>query len=364
MSSNKFWFLSVMARRSALMLTYEDVPLISAEPSISNRIEITSSSEPAWSAAPSDLLAMNTAKTQSLSLKEDVLQIAGDQGSPDKFKSPPVGVQTKSDYVLRVPVRAQQGRMVIKVVRVDTGRIVASATVPDSLEPGATTTGSLTFAQLPFVNNNANQIAIVVEDTERAPTTSGISVGRMELFRLGPAAYLWTKYPRIFVKSIQKFFTTRWMLPLALLGVALLAVARRGKVLAVILAIPLYYLCTHSPLHLELRYALALHYFWAMLVPDERMPSDLWRLKRKSKSHVSSGRPTPPAPSTAVNTNSPRANSLTPSNTIATPNTRRGCPRSWASMISRTRVCWKLAAGWGLIFCSLRVVARKSLASI
>jgi hypothetical protein len=264
---NKLWFLSVMARRSALMLTYEDVSLISAEPSISHRMEITSTSELAWSAAPADLLAMNTTKSaQSLSLKDDVLQIAGDSGPADKLKSPPITVQAKSDYVLRVPVRAEQGHMVIKVVRVDTGKIVASATVPDSLEPTAATSGSLTFAQLPFVNSNANQIAIVVEDTERASATSRINVGRMELFRLGPAAYLWTKYPRIFVKSIQKFFTTRWMLPLALLGVAFLAVARHGKVLAVILAVPLYYLCTHSPLHLELRYALALHHFWAMLV--------------------------------------------------------------------------------------------------
>ena len=155
--------------------------------------------------------------------------------------------------------------MVIKVVRVDTEKIIASATIPDSLQRGAATTGSLTYLEVPFVNSNAHQVAIGVRDTGNT-TASRISVGRIELFRLGPAAYLWTKYPRVLVKSIQKFFTTRWMLPLALLGVALLAVARRGKVLAVILAVPLYYLCTHSPLHLELRYALALHHFWAMLV--------------------------------------------------------------------------------------------------
>jgi hypothetical protein len=55
------------------------------------------------------------------------------------------------------------------------------------------------------------------------------------------------------------------MLPLTLLGIILLALARRVDVLAVTLIVPAYYLCMHSPLHVESRYTLAMHYFMLTL---------------------------------------------------------------------------------------------------
>ena len=88
----------------------------------------------------------------------------------------------------------------------------------------------------------------------------------MELFRLGAASYLWTRYPRMLVKSFQKFFKTKWMLPLLLAGIVLLSLASRGRILAVSLSAPAYYLCIHSPLHMEPRYALAMHYFFSLLI--------------------------------------------------------------------------------------------------
>ena len=44
------------------------------------------------------------------------------------------------------------------------------------------------------------------------------------------------------VKTFQKFFTTGWMLPLVLAGAVLLALARRFDALAVICAVPPYYI--------------------------------------------------------------------------------------------------------------------------
>ncbi len=91
-------------------------------------------------------------------------------------------------------------------------------------------------------------------------------MGPIELYRLGPASYLWTRYPRMLVKTFQKFFTTGWMLPLALFGVVLLALARRFDALAIACAVPFISCSRMRRLHLELRYILPIHYFWAMLV--------------------------------------------------------------------------------------------------
>jgi hypothetical protein len=51
------------------------------------------------------------------------------------------------------------------------------------------------------------------------------------------------------------------MVPGILLGVSLLALARRRRALSVLLIVPLYYLCMQSALHTEYRYILAIHYF-------------------------------------------------------------------------------------------------------
>jgi hypothetical protein len=67
------------------------------------------------------------------------------------------------------------------------------------------------------------------------------------------------------VKAIQKLFVTCYFLSLTILGVVLLAVYRRKVALAVILTPPLYYLCSHAPLHFEPRYLMPVYFFWFML---------------------------------------------------------------------------------------------------
>jgi hypothetical protein len=60
---------------------------------------------------------------------------------------------------------------------------------------------------------------------------------------------------------VQKLFLTAIMLPLALIGVALTAMKRRWRVLAILLIVPAYYLCVQSATHTEYRYILALYHF-------------------------------------------------------------------------------------------------------
>ncbi len=233
-SANKLWFAQIMVRRAGRMLAYEQVPIISTEPSISHPLDV-SRGELTWHSESSGV---------------------------NDFATEPINVVQNSDYVLGVSLKGRDGRTSIKVVRPDTNKTLGSATVPDSLNPSAAGTDKVVMLQIPFVNSSANQVKIVIAKLDN----NAIEIGPLDLYRLGAASYLWTRYFRVAVKPLQKFFTTERMLPLALAGVVLLALARRLDALSVILAIPLYYVTTHAPIHLELRYVLPLQYFWALLV--------------------------------------------------------------------------------------------------
>ena len=63
------------------------------------------------------------------------------------------------------------------------------------------------------------------------------------------------------VGGIQKLFITAIVLPLVVAGLILLALRRQGSVLAILLAVPVYYFCVQSVLHTEYRYVLIIHYF-------------------------------------------------------------------------------------------------------
>jgi hypothetical protein len=263
-SGNKLWFMSVMGRRAGKMLTYERVPIISAEPTVTNSLD-TSNMDVFWLSSAPDLVGGNGDPRVTLSRSGQTLIIANDDPS-SAVPLATIKAPTQSDYLFSVPVRAVAGRMVIKVVRPDNGKTLASATIPDSLDPAAPRIGDLTVLRIPFVNGSADQIKLVANRATNNSDVETIEMGQIELFRLGPAGYLWTRYPRVVAKVFQKLFTTRGMLPLTLAGALLLAFARRWDALAVICAVPLYFICAHAPLHLELRYILPVHYFWGMLV--------------------------------------------------------------------------------------------------
>ena len=159
-----------------------------------------------------------------------------------------------------------RGRLSVTVRPTERARILASAALPDSLERVPYTNAYVPEIQMPFVNQNHDQVQFTIANVE-SPTPRGIvDIGRVQLVELGPAAYLWTRYPRLLVKTVQKLFVTRYFLPLTILGVVLLAVYRRKVALAMILTLPLYYLSSHAPIHFEYRYILPVYFFWFILV--------------------------------------------------------------------------------------------------
>ena len=71
----------------------------------------------------------------------------------------------------------------------------------------------------------------------------------------------WTRPAALVVGGIQRLFSTAVVLPLVVAGLILLALGGQGRLLAILLAIPVYYFCMQSVLHTEYRYVLAIHYF-------------------------------------------------------------------------------------------------------
>jgi hypothetical protein len=229
--SHPAWFVGTMIRRMGTMLEYEPVSIVSVEPTVSHSLEITKDTPVVWSPSPQELVTN------------------------------PIAVRPNFDYVLTIPVRIEQGRVSITVRPVGRPQILASAALPDSLERLPYTNAFAPAVQIPFVSQNHEQVQLVIAENADAI----VDIGRPQLVELGPASYLWTRYPRMLVKTIQKLFVARYFLPLTILGVVLLAVHRRRVALAVILTVPLYYLFSHAPLHFEYRYILPVYFFWFML---------------------------------------------------------------------------------------------------
>jgi Dolichyl-phosphate-mannose-protein mannosyltransferase len=264
------WFAGTMFRRVGTMLRYEQVPIISAEPTVLHPLEIIPDRPVVWSHSPQQFLSESQISgSATASLKQQgnvVLRLESDDTAKAiQLVTKPITVRPNFDYVLALPVKVQQGRASIIVKRAAQRDVLASAALPDSLERLPYTNAFAPTLQIPFVSTNHDEVELVIANVESPATRAIVDIGGAELVELGPASYLWTRYPRMLVKAIQKLFVTRYFLSLTILGVVLLAVYRRKVALAVILTPPLYYLCSHAPLHFEPRYLMPVYFFWFML---------------------------------------------------------------------------------------------------
>jgi dolichyl-phosphate-mannose-protein mannosyltransferase len=269
--SDPAWFAGTMARRMVMMLKYEPVSIVSAEPTVLHSLEITRDTPVVWSPSPSELLSQSQVvgpTRVSLTQESDVaLRFESDElANAIQLVTDPITVRPNFDYVLTIPVKIQQGRVSITVRPVGRSQILASAALPDSLERVPYTNALAPTVQMPFVSRNHDQVQLVIANVETPTPHAIVDIGRVELVELGPASFAWTRYPRMLVKTVQKLFVARYFLPLTILGVVLLAVHRRKFALAVILVVPLYYLCSHAIIHFEYRYILPVHFFWFILV--------------------------------------------------------------------------------------------------
>jgi hypothetical protein len=281
--SRPFWFFGVMVRRGASMLRLERVRLISADPPVTHTLAISNDTPPLWSSTPPDLLnagkVVSTQAEVSLSPDAQALHIKGDESKYDtQFVSAPITIEKQTDYVLRLPVRIEQGRMFVSIVRANSNSQYASAIVEpqDWKRPDEQ---AWNVVEIPFVSDSAAQVQIVFANGGTKDARPVIQVGEPQLYALGPSSFMWTRFPRALVRLTQKLFVTAVMLPLAITGLLILIFARQRNSIALLLIVPAYYLCIQSALHTEYRYVLAIHYFLFILVAVSlyRAGAYLWR---------------------------------------------------------------------------------------
>jgi 4-amino-4-deoxy-L-arabinose transferase-like glycosyltransferase len=263
---NPLWFAGVMVRRAASMLRLERARRISPEPAVSHYAEL-SDVQRIWIAAAGEL----TSERFPVAELEDAGdgQILRTTSATPKHamlvRSSVVPVRKSHEYVFRVPATVSEGRVSINVAGAESNKLYGSVIV-EKAEVKEGQAQPTQIVELPFMSSGDEAIRVVIHNAAAESEHSVVSLGAAEIFELGPASFVWTRYPRLLINGLQRLFITAVMLPLALLGILILIRRRQLKTLLLLLSVPAYYFCFQSMLHTEYRYVLAVHYFLFILV--------------------------------------------------------------------------------------------------
>jgi hypothetical protein len=299
--AHPFWFLGVMAHRATDMLRLARVELIAAEPATTHSLDL-SNVHPILSLTPAEIYKAGSAISQ-LSLvnvnalqkveapavdcgpyhspmefaisqwnssagivREQALRFAG-EASTTLWASPPFTVNRSNDYLLRLPIRIQKGSVIVDVVDASRGTVLASTPIVHSVNWAELSPEQQPFQTIerPFVTFAGDQVMVVLRNGDRRPANPVVDVGGLDVFALGPSAHVWTRYPRVVIRVIQKIFLTAVFLPLIFIGSGALIFSRRWETLALLWVAPVYYMCVQSALWTEFRYTLPMYYFLFIL---------------------------------------------------------------------------------------------------
>lgn len=287
--SNTGWFTGVMLRRMEFMLKYNDfhqqdspqlatAPTLSDAPNYGHTLEAAGQLPPIWSSSAFELMTKGALVSgQAEAALEDnnqafqITSSASERG--DLFSSESIGVKPNTDYLLKLSVTLEHGNADVKIgtadPRIVLALVAASNAVKerklkteddDANQPDSTPARRMRVLLVPFASGENTQVQLSLFKSNSEPAV--VNVGPAEILESGPTPYLWTRYPRAAIRAIQKnLFKTNIARGLIVIGLILLAFARRGKPLAILLIVPAYFLLVQSPLHTEYRYILALHYF-------------------------------------------------------------------------------------------------------
>jgi hypothetical protein len=219
---------------------------------------------------------LNRRATLALGQDGESIEIGADDSEfGDQFTSALLPVRKNTDYVLASPMRLVSGRVAAKVKAEDPRITLASIALPKTRKtkrarnefPDSHLQQPAGSIKIPFATGGITQVRLVLSNDGRSADPAVVQVGEAKLYEMGPTPRSWTSYPRSVIRGIQKnVFKTEVVRPLILIGVVLLALARRRRALVLLLAVPIYYLTTHSAFSTEVRYILAIHYFLFIIV--------------------------------------------------------------------------------------------------
>jgi hypothetical protein len=262
------WYSGVMFRRGVSFFRVDRVPITAAEAPVSHTLGVANTT-PAWTNSPSELIGgagfVSPAAKAVLSNDAQKLRIESDANKYGvQIVSPSIAVEKHHDYLLRLPLKLEDGRVIVRITDATQSKVLASTDV-DLNELLASSDQPVNNLALPFVSGRESQICVSFGNNAPVSARSVAEVGRLELFDLGPSSQGWMRYPRLPIRTLQKFFVTAAVLPCVILGIFALLWTRNLHTLILLLLVPAYYVIFQSALHTERRYVIAIHYFTLIL---------------------------------------------------------------------------------------------------
>jgi len=250
--SHPFWFAGVVARRGLASTRLDPVPVLAPESPVSHD-PLSSSSTPVWTGG----------------VTNDWTPIYGNWRN-DLYSSGAINIKTGADYALHLPLKLETGRVLVKITN-ETGKQVITSMVIDLVEGVSTEQQPVRNLALPFVSAGHSQVRFTITNASSGGS-SGL-MGTSRLVELGPSSHQWLRYMRQPLGFVQRFFKTAWVLPFVVLGLILMVRKRDWQSLAILLAVPTYYLVVQSTLHTERRYVYIIHFFFLILAS-----AALWKI--------------------------------------------------------------------------------------
>jgi Dolichyl-phosphate-mannose-protein mannosyltransferase len=260
--AHPIWFAGVMGKRAISTLRLERSRVLSNEPAVTQSLDrldqLSSSSTVKPEQATADGTTMPGARVVLDPEQKTFLLVANANKYGEEFAGPAMTVRSSIDYAVVVPVTILVGRMRINIEN-DAGKVYSSQVI-ETLEHTSSADQPEQSVKLYFVAAHDDQVRVVWAN--EAPTTpySTVRVGSISMFELGPARFLWTRYPRFLIHTLQKLFVTFVFQFLAVIGISIMFFRFRNAFLLILLIVPVYFMSVQSAFHTEYRYLLAVNF--------------------------------------------------------------------------------------------------------
>ena len=284
--SNPFWYAGAMLRRAKFMLSFSEsrhrgwpfdtatVPPVTAIPPFGQTVLPANEKDGSDSVTlPSALLAGGNRLSELTEVYlvngENTLRIIGAGNDfEDQFLSSPFSVRRNTNYQVNLKGMVRQGLGAAKVVTPNRQIVLASAILPSEKEIIETksskhpASGMTDLTPIVFASGDTEEVNLVFSDNGVSAERPVIEIAKVELVERGKTPTLWTQAPRSIIRAIEKnIYKTERLLPLILVGICILSVARRRRAMLILFTVPVYYVVSHSPFSTEYRYVLAIHCF-------------------------------------------------------------------------------------------------------
>jgi hypothetical protein len=266
--AHPFWYLSTVTRRAKRMLEADPwlpgttiIPQAHLDLSDIEQLDTKLN----WSQTPRQFLSSQpetlTGSRYSLDESQQQVEFTSSPGVyPELVRTSEIPVVSHATYKLTVPVKTVQGRIILSITDSD-HKVLATTITPDPIKVKDSSAPSDAEVVIPFSSGSANRVFLVVTGV----STPMWSFGTINSYRVGKSSAAFSLPFRWILYQTQEILKSGWIMPFALLGVLILAFARRGRELAWLLALPLYFILVGSLTHMEHRYIVVIYYVLPIL---------------------------------------------------------------------------------------------------